>query len=244
MGAALYFVEGLEAGSAEQYRQLGLEYALGGSGASRGAQTGPGGAAGMVTSLGAGQIGYYPDRQVWHSMGLRGQEGSQRRVWFGWFVDRPPGPADLQRDGALPGHRVRMFNDEEWTVPAAMQFDSGQFGGALPQVLDLSESGEWTLGPVKQRYERLWQVASEFFDAFMRAQADESEEGVRLPKVVDMARLAVDVLAANYRVSALEVAKLGLLDSRGTTAVEVLKAAIDWPTAIDWQKKSAGAPGA
>ena len=54
---------------------------------------------------------------------------------------------------------------------------------------------------------------------------------------------AVDVLSVNYRLSVREAYALGLFDDQFETAFAVLRAAVDWPTFVEWNsKKKAGEP--
>jgi hypothetical protein len=244
MPAPLYFIEGCDVGSQSLYESLGLGYALAPSASYRAASTGPGGEAGIVVSRSIDGMGFYPDQQEWRDFGHCGaQDGSavatgRRRMWFGWFRESSPAAADLVAGHSLPGHQVKLFDDREWLVPVAVQYAEEGFSGAIPASLAMGPNGEWTPGPIKPRYQQFWETASRFFEAYTGAKADES--GVTF-RVDNLSELACQVLSVNYRVTRREVAALGLLDTRGDTALEIMLAAIDWPTFKAWKsKKKAG----
>jgi hypothetical protein len=248
MPAPLYFIEGCDVGSQQLYESLGLGYALAPSAPHRAAATGPGGAAGVVVSRSLDGIGFYPDQQEWRDFGHCGaQDGSavatgRRRVWFGWFRDSPLTGADLATEAPLPGRQVKLFDDRTWLIPVAVQFADGDFGQAIPRSLSMSPDGEWTPGPIKPCYQAFWETASKFFEAYTGAKAD--DDGLTF-RIGNLSELASEVLAVNYRVTRREVAALGLLDTRGDTALAILLAAIDWPTFKEWQsKKKGGEPSA
>jgi hypothetical protein len=240
MPAPLYFIEGCDVGSQPLYESLGLGYALAPSAPYRAASTGPGGEAGIVVSRSVDGMGFYPDQQVWHDFGSCGvQDGSavatgRRRVWVGWFRDRPPAPRDLLSDVAIAGHETKLFDDQQWSVPIAVRCDEGQFASAVPSSFGMSPDGQWRTGAVKPRYQRLWEIAQQFWDAW--AVASPTADGAIL-RIGNLSDLASEVLSVNYRATRREVAALGLLDSRGETALAILRAAIDWPTYVAWSKK-------
>ncbi len=230
MAQLLYFISGETVGSQPLYERLGLAYALAPSAAYRLASTGPGEQSGIVVGRSAEGLGFYGEQQEWHDFGER----DGRRVWCGWFRDAKPGPADLGTDHALPGHSVTLFDDRKWLVPTAVQFADGAFGRALPAAVKMNGAGEMSSGDVKPRYARLWQIASDFWERFHGARSD--GEGLRFT-LAEANQQAVDVLAANYRMSIREAYALGLFDDQFETALRVLKAAIDWPTFVEWASK-------
>jgi hypothetical protein len=234
MSQLLYFIEHESVGSQSLYESLGLAYAK--LSPYRPATRGPGDVAGIVAGVSSEGLGFFGEQQEWHDFGER----NGRRVWCGWFRDAKPGPADLDTDHALPGHQVRLFDDRDWLVPTAVQFADGAFGRALPAAVRMNGAGELSPGEVKPRYSQLWSIASDFWERFHGARAD--GEGVRFT-LAEANQQAVDVLAVNYRLSIREAYAFGLFDDQFDTALRVLKAAIDWPTFVEWtSKKKAGEP--
>lgn len=227
----LYFIENETTGTQDLYRAVGLAHALAPSASYRGAQTGPGDQPGIVAAVEPDGLGYFPGNQTWHDLGQR----DGRRVWLGWRADSArPGPAELATKHGLPGHQVRLFDGQEWTVPVALQFAEGQFAPGVPAALDVGPTGEFVRGAVPPQYARLWKIACDFWGRVLGGDVD--GETVRF-KVADTAKLAAEVLAVNYRVSLAECCKLGLFDTTGDVALRVLWAAIDWPTFEAWSAK-------
>lgn len=220
----LYFIENAPAGNAELIRQCGLAHALDESPNWRGASTGPGDAGGQVASRSADGLGYFPDKQEWRSLGLR----AGRRCWVGWLRGELPGPADLATPHALDGHPTRLWDDRDWVIPVAVQFDDGVASRAVPSALDVGEDGELRPGAVKPCYRRLWEIAQQFWEMMG------TDGSVTLREFVDS---AVQVLAVNYRVSLAEACALGLLDDRGDVARKILRACVDWPSFETWVAK-------
>jgi len=236
MPQLLYFIENESVGSQSLYESLGLAYALAPSASYRAATRGPGDVAGIVVGRSAEGLGFFGDQQEWHDFGER----NGRHIWCGWFKEAKPGPADLGTEHALAGHAVTLFDDRLWIVPTALQFDDGQFLRNLPAAVKMTGAGELVTGPIKPLYARLWQVASEFWERFRGASVDDDRAVLTLAEVNQQ---AVDVLAVNYRLSIREGYALGLLDDQQRSAIEILKAAIDWPTFVEWNsKKKAGEP--
>ena len=230
MSQLLYFISGETVGSQPLYERLGLAYALAPSAAYRLASTGPGEQPGIVVGRSAEGLGFYGEQQEWHDFGER----DGRRIWCGWFRDQAPTPDDLRTDHGLTGHQVTLFDDRRWLVPAAMQFTEGEFARALPSAVRMAPDGTLLAGPVKQRYARLWQIACEFWEQFRGASSDGEQITLSL---ADANQRAAEVLAVNYRISVREAYALGLFDDRGETAFAVLRAAIDWPTFVEWSSK-------
>lgn len=236
MPQPLYFIENESVGSQSLYESLGLAYALAPSASYRAATRGPGDVAGIVVGRSTEGLGFFSDQQEWHDFGER----NGRRIWCGWFKEAKPGPADLGTEHALAGHAVTLFDDRPWIVPTAIQCEGGSFGRALPATLRMTGDGTLVPGEVKPRYARLWQIASAFFEGLLGARVDGDALKMTL---ADANQQAVDVLSVNYRLSVREAYALGLFDDQFETAFAVLRAAVDWPTFVEWNsKKKAGEP--
>jgi len=230
--------------SLDNLRDRGLGYAFETSiGLANTTQTdGPAGEArGLVVGMErAGRpVGYFPDKQTWQKIpGLD--------AWVGFYTGQAPGPNDLARSTMLDGHAVELGDGRRWIVPIAV--GGPEEGDAeltryrtLPHVDRLDEDGNWTVGDVLPRYAPLWDAAAAWWDAKWSAAGEDNEaadtgDAIRVIFKIDDARgAAVTILAANYRVSAIEVSLLGLLNDQ--TRVAILDAAIDWPTIAAWVQK-------
>lgn len=220
MGAALYFIEDVPVVSDATIADAGLAYALAPGCAHRLASQGPGGAGGAICSLVADGLGFFPDRQAWHDLGLRGG----KKIWFGYATDAPPGPADLAAPKQLAGQGVMLFDDNSWLIPRAIAFQDGAPRLAAPASIKWT-GDKWIKGGVKKCYQRLDAIGQEFWDRFMLPIDDPAKE----LKAVECDDWAAELLAINYRVTRFEVGALSLLSWGGAeVAVEILKASIDF----------------
>jgi hypothetical protein len=186
---------------------------------------GPGGSGGIVLAderhIEAVKIGYYPDKQTWRQV-------PRSEAWVGFYADDRPIPKDCARDQMLNGHPVRLGDDNLWIVPVARRFsdENGELCQrvALPVGNDLNASGEWVMNGILPRYQRLWDIAVAWFDAFHLG-LEESSEVLALSWVLDSAS---EVLASNYRIGRAECAALGLMN--GQSSMAILDAVADVPT--------------
>lgn len=233
MGAALYFVENVQAVSPQLVTELGLDYALAPGCNHRLAANGPCGASGAVLSLETDGLGFFPDRQTWHELATVGE----RKVWFGHAKDSPPGPGDLRTPTAIDGDRVRLFDEREWVVPRAIAIEGSQVRCVTPAAARRKPDGGWYRGEVKAAYRRLDSIAREFFDRL--AVEDESRQ-ITIAEALDW---ATEALGVNYRVRAGEIGALGLLDDGGQVSYAVLLAVIDFRSRAEL-KKTDGPPAA
>lgn len=191
---------------------------------------GPGGSAGAILcdKSSADIAGYYPDRQEWAKV--------NDKLWIGWEKSQRPKAASLQRARMLAGHPVKI-GDDVWMVPAARRFNfdtgSPMWCDTLPKKMTYLD-GQWQYAEVVDRYRRLWDIGSTWWDQVYNAVA---ESGTKLLTYPEAAELAVEALSFNYRVWHEELSLLGAIDENVVT--EILHAVIDVPTYDAWvQKKS------
>lgn len=155
--------------------------------------------------------------------------------WIGYWRNAKPGPADLVRSSVLDSQPV-VIHGQEWQVPICRVFADGQARVHLPQAMDLDADGNWVIGSVVEQYRQLWEASKSYFDFILSQIPD--EEGNAEPieiMVADVADACVVVLGTNYRVNAVEVAMLGLLDSH--TRAEIMQATVDVRALTDRSKK-------
>lgn len=209
---------------------------------------GPDGQAGVVVadaSVPAEKLGYYADRQTWRRV-------PKTHYWVGFSTDTPPGPAELKRRRMLPGHLVEMADGRQWTVPSVIARESTDDGVAghlaLPTTVGVNDNGEWVRLGVLPQHERLSGVAQTWFEMLMdslvtTSQATDAEEAAKNVKIsmtfAEWFDAVVTVLQANYRVSAVEVTALRILNE--VVAAAVLNAAVDLPTLLEYLGKKARA---
>ncbi len=250
--------------SLEQLEALGLAYAFEARPAFRGLTGGPDGGDGVIVAekntVGDVLLGYFPDRQTWRKIPRQiGQDDRIDRTdpvhpvdpvernpgggdcWVGMYHgDDRPAPADLARREQLPGYIVPLAGDRSWHVPVCRQAseagDKIERIQALPRRMELDDAGGFIAGEVVPGCATLDSVAVAYFEAF-EAAADPDAEEVRFEFDVDTA--AVTVLAANYRLSKVEIVLLGLFTFGGSQAATVMNIAIDLPGWWAIKKKQA-----
>lgn len=230
-------------------RAAGVGYAFDGRCEPRGVTGGPDGGNGVIVNADGERLGYYPDRQQWRKTPAPHHSPlTAHWPWVGWYLDEPlPGPEDLSRNEQLGGHVVKLGDGREWIVPVARGFTETDDGIgwylALPATLELAESGEWTSGPVEERYQPLWAIAEAYWEHFSSAvrvaagKATAQSGGEIAFDFQGLPDAAVVALQANYRIGRTEAALLGLFDDKQRKATAVMQALIDWPSWDEIVKK-------
>jgi hypothetical protein len=173
------------------------------------------------------QVTYDPGSQTWRKM--PGQE-----IWIGYMNDEPPTAKDLARKSLIPGHSIELGDGGQWTIPCCRYFGEDGFSCGLPQVMDLDENGDWTVGNVLPKHQKLWDASAQWFDAISTMDGEDLAPEADMT-IADVANACVVALGTNYRVSALEVGMLGLLTS--STRSDIMNMTIDYPAIEDWSKK-------
>lgn len=209
---------------------------------------GPDGGIGVViadASVPAESLGYYADSQTWRKI-------PNCEHWVG----RDGGvitPKDLQRTKMLGGHAVTMADGNQWIVPTVIVRKATEDGWpgemALPRAIGMDDAGNWTRGDVLPKYAALPDICSQWWESLIgsvvaavnRDECGEPREAVGV-KFVDWFNSVAKILQANYRISGVEVAMLGILDEQ--CASEVMNAAVDWPTMLEYLGKKASASAA
>jgi hypothetical protein len=209
---------------------------------------GPDGGSGLVVAdnrrVPDVRIRYKTAEQQWQAMPWLLGNGKKSKIagdehppWVGFYTADRPGPEALLRDPALDGHPVRLGDGNRWVIPVARgcaQVEEGLVGYCnLPETTGLDwTSGEWVNKGVTDKYARLWEVATRWWDAITGkvledAEAEDESEGLELD-FSGKRDAALSVLQANYAIGTAEVALLELLDDQAIN--EVLCACVDWPT--------------
>lgn len=263
MSGFLYYIPEQQAQvTLEQLKAGGLEYAFETLPTASGVQGGPDGGSGVILAqepfTPAHRIRYLPEQQTWRKLPrieacetCEGREPCKTRElcetcqpWVGMYRDDPPGPQDLARREMLDGYLLELGDGRQWQIPVAREVceKDGRFvsESALPRRMELSQAGEFVPGDPLPQFASLSAAAAEYYDAFDRAL---KEDGGKIRFEFDD-QAAVTVLAANYRISRLEVVMLGLLTYGGPYAVRILSLAIDLPGLAELQKKTDSAGSA
>lgn len=190
---------------------------------------GPDGAPGAILAAGVEVDGgvaadplYRPDTQVW-------QRAPGGTWWLGMDPARPPVPADLERADGIPGHDVVLGDGQTWRVPVLINWDGKS---AVPERLGLDEEGEWTSEPL-DRYRDVLSFARRIWSLIARHNDLVDGDDV-VPELTDTEAKdrAVQMLAVNYRIARVEVARLGLFITSETGTLEkLLEACVDIPMA-------------
>lgn len=184
-----------------------------------------------VSRMPNGELAFRGDEQTW-----RKRPGDDC-VWVGFWNAHRPTPEGLARAKQLPGPLVSLGDGHRWRVPLLLAYqDEGGFAVNLPCYADLSDDGRWVNGAVAAEHAPSQQLAERLYEGLIKA---ETGQGARL-SAEEALTLSVRLLAVNYAVGDVEAAMLRLftVDSR---LRDIVKAAADWQTFVDWyEKKKAG----
>jgi hypothetical protein len=244
MPSLLYFLPDRRSGlSADEIRAAGLGYALDGPVHQQTLSDGPAMSSGGVLLADGrhcdlSRLRYAPGEQEW--VGVQSSS-----AWVGRWKDEVFVPADLEREKPLAGHLVELADGNQWLCPVARGLAAE--GGAvkyyhtLPRGVALDATGKWSKGQVVPRYRRLWKIAEAWWDTRVASVPTAAEVGdVVSFDFEGLVSAAVECLAANYRVGAVEVSMLGLFDS--DSARKIVDALVDLPTLVvlseELQKKT------
>lgn len=199
-------------------------------GVSRGPDSNNGAVLAVAATVPSEIVGYYPDRQTW-------KKAPGKSWWVGVDGNNPPKPEDLGRDEILPGHLVRLADQENWIVPIirGLSDEGGKLAWSreVPTVSRLNDDGVWIEGEMLPEFEHLWQVALDWFElANLRATDEINERFGNMGNGHDYAAEALDV---NYRIGPAEASILRLFTPQ--IVAKILNAIADMPTYFEWIKK-------
>ena len=225
------------AGLLARLRTDGLAYAIDERLTSRASDTGPDARRGVTVCRGGnedGQLGWWPERQTWKRV-----PGTE--LWCGMYTESPPGPDDLRRAEQITGEWVKLDDGNRWLVPMARRWMDvdGELMWAhnLPRRLTLDDNGQWIAGGIKPRYQRLWDLATGYWEAVISGMA--SEDGSYRFEV-DVDAVAIAALQVNYHVGPIELDMLGVFDEQARQ--RIIDALLDTATWAQWVKKNAPDP--
>ncbi len=174
--------------------------------------TGEGGAivGGYYKTKNGVQIGYYPKKQTW-------TECNNGKFWIGYQTEFKPTAKDLQKDDQLEGHLVVMADKNEWLVPVARRFDSGD---VLPQSLYLDGGGNLK-GEILQEFIHFSKSAEDVFNDLCVGLEGGPDEDYRVSTYPKMFEIASEALSINYHISKWEVSLLRLLTTENATKINL-----------------------
>lgn len=140
---------------------------------------------------------YRQNQQEWvPAYPLNGLDAGRYHV--GFWKDKPPTPADLQRPFPITGRAVRFGDGNDWVVPSVVD---------LPYTLVRSTAdGRWLYRPL-ERFSSLLLASNVWRDRL-------SGECVGTPMLdSDLADLVELALSVNYRLTTEVVSRLGMFTS-------------------------------
>ncbi len=238
MSGFLYYLPGpVEGVSIQDVRKAGLGYAFDSKGcACPGVlNNSPDGGQGVMAAdpERVEKIGCYADQQV-----SRKIPGSNAYAVL--YKDSKPGPDDLARKEQLGGHWVTLNDGNEWLIPVARGAveDDGAIAWTfqVPQRSILNDNGDFERGDVVDQFVPLWDLATKWFDVRMNALLESDGDVIEF-SFDGLLKSAVEALACNYVLDAVECDMIGILTEEN--AVAILDALIDMPTRTELLKKIA-----
>lgn len=208
MPGFLYFAPGQNPGKPES-----LEYAFEGEPQRREISgNGPTANSGVVfadSSVPSQYVGYFRDRQKWRDI-------PNSDLSIGWYPDNPPTEETLRKSDMLDGYLVDLGNGERWKIPIARTWnENGNYITALPCVVGVNSDGQvCRTDNVVAQYRSLWETATRIFEGIKSSLEENSE--AKLSLEYDS---CFEVIAANYRVSAIEIAILELVTTKNSWSI-------------------------
>ena len=190
----------------------------------------------IKANVSAGEIGYYPDKQIWETI-------PKSDVLVGMYTDDPPTPEDLQRPTILDGHLVALEDNHQWMIPVARavaEVDGEVVAyDKLPHNVGTDSEGNWSRNGTLPKFSNLWKLALRWWEAIageLEGQAIEGRDKVGITmEFNDIAEGAFEALQTNYRVGRREVSMLGLFSDQ--SMYQILHALVDMPTIQVFAKK-------
>lgn len=235
MSQFLYYAPGRHTLSKDDAINAGLRYAFDLPPATRVCTTGPDGSGGILFSSSEKKLAFRPGaEQQWKRL-------KESDIWCGMWSDDAPKPQDLQRPSLISGEWITDDRGQMWCAPKARRFEEIEgellWRYNLPTRLTLDDQFRWVHGDVKPRYRRLWDLAMQYEEKYLRAaeQATGRESSVSFdfPEASELCFLS---LAVNYRIGPIEFDLLGVYDEPFCFAV--LDALIDKRRREEfWKKK-------
>lgn len=229
----LYFAAGITTPiTLEMVERLGLRYAFDEvpmHGVIEG-RTPSGKAGTIMATRGDGEMSFKGEpSQVW-----RKRPGDDC-VWVGMSAGQPPTPADLLRPlgDRQYGEEIDLADGHKWQIPRLV-WHAGEDGFqlALPTYYDLDDAGRWVCSEVEEKFKHLLPLADRIYEGVYK-----SEVGGKRLSTEELLGLAPTLLAANYRVSPIEIAMLRLF-KKGSYLRRMAEVAVDFDTAMNELKKN------
>lgn len=155
-----------------------------------------------------------------------------------------PGPSDLGRANQISGKALSLADGNRWLIPNARVITANGLRCSLPVSFGLDEeTGDWISDQVLPRYRPIWQHANAYLEAKLEAIEKLTEDNPNTSFAIpDGEKLVADALQVNYRVSARELATLGVLVTG--LAAEIAEILIDADGLTRLKKKEGNATGA
>lgn len=210
----LYFIKGV---LPDDLTPIGLSHlGFGGSLARTGAEVpGPDGSGLIVGLHGTPQtLRYAPDEQTW-------KRAPGGKFWVGYWNNQRPHPGSLRLKDALPGKPMKLLDGNEWEILQSRRHIDDGWCNALPRIMTLDDSGRWVQGETTRPYREFWRLANKSAPLLFGGTEEQVQEADQY--AFDAVVMS---LAMTYRVSAVEIDLLELLDMR--TAGSVLSVILDF----------------
>jgi hypothetical protein len=132
--------------------------------------------------------GYYPEHQQWVHIKPKG-------YWIGLVAGSPLRPIDVQRPKIFRDYEVVLADGNAWSVMTLLPFARE---GSIPRIGQMSDECEW-----------LWVTHPKYRELQKRYESLAIGDG----QDIDVADLAVETLAVNYRLNKYLAMMAGLLEA-------------------------------
>lgn len=162
------------------------------------------------------------DKQTWRKMP---GERLGAPVYVGVWNEAKPGPGELAKPG-LPGYVIRLLDGSEWAIPLVRHYRDDKHSVCLPKLMDFDEEGNPTSGEVVAQYRHLVELTQPVVDDLLAVYGLGPEQEKTLTRQ-QTAKIAIELLSVNYRVSIAELALLEVIPDDSTVDA-ICASACDW----------------
>lgn len=171
------------------------------------------------------EVGFYPDRQEWMDI-------PDTKLSIGYDTKNRPVPNDFLKKDYIDGHKVKLGDEHEWTIPLARKF---QEGCVLPKTHMMIKAGELVEVPVK-KYVKLGDLADKLQGLLPALFGKESKGDLSFISTdLKIFNVCVEILQTNYNLDFREISILQLLNS--DNRIKILTSVVDAQSIEKWMSE-------
>lgn len=168
------------------------------------------------------KVGFYHEEQEW--INIPKQDGSQGRLWIGYYKNNKPKPENFLKKDYLDGYFLELADGNKWVVPVARRYQEGCLLPKGTMMLVAGRIDEFVI----EKYLPLQKIAEQLFVYFgLDYDKEFQKDDGFLCDDVSFFNTCVSVLSTNYNLDFRDISVLKLFTTDNT--VEILKIVVDMP---------------